>query len=128
MAKRTKHRSHSRALVRVPTVKPIVIRSTKIVKAKKHHGKHHHKGLLSGIQTKQVIGGAALGFLKSIVKKNFPNFTVPMVGENGAIALAAYVMRGKVPFADDVMNAALTVVGYQFGAGQTIDGDYIAGC
>jgi hypothetical protein len=125
MAKHTKTRSHSRALVRVPSVKPIVIRQTKVVKAKRHH-KHHSRGMFSGLDTKKIIGGAALGFLK----KTFPTLPhLPMVGQNGTIALAAYVMRGKVPFAEDVLTAALVVAGYQLastGAIEGAEGEYVA--
>jgi hypothetical protein len=127
MAK-THTRSHSRAIVRVPHVKPIVIRQTKVVKAKKHHrGRRHHGGLggfLSQGQIKAAIGGAALGF----IHKQFPNLpTVPMLGRNGTIAIISYMMRGKVPFAEDVAVAALAISGYQFVSTGTIEGDYVAG-
>jgi hypothetical protein len=124
MATKTKHRSHSRALVRVPTVKPIIIRSTKIVKAKRHHKGHRGSSFLSGVQMKAAIGGAALGFLK----KQFPSLPhLPVLGQNGTVALAAYALRGKVPFAEDVMLAALVVAGYQFAETGTVEGGYVAG-
>jgi hypothetical protein len=125
MATHTKHRSHARSIVRVPSIKPIVLKTTKIIKkAAKHSRRRSMGGLMSGLQTRQIVGGAALGFLK----KTFPNLPhLPLVGQNGTVALAAMVLKGKVPFAEDVLNAALVVVGYQLGAGQTIDGEYVAG-
>jgi hypothetical protein len=126
MAKHTKTvRHHSRALVRVPTIKPIVIRSTKIVKAAKRHGRRVGGKLIAGVDVKKIIGGGALGF----IKKNFPNIPhLPGIGQNGTVAAIAYVLRGKVPYAEDVMNAAVVIASYQFMATGTVEGgDYVAG-
>jgi hypothetical protein len=128
MAKTQSRKSGTRAIVRVPTVRPLVIRQTKVVKQKKKHHRRHSSGLggfLSQHQIKAAIGGAALGF----IHKQFPTLpTVPMLGRNGTIALIAYMARGKVPFAEDVAIAALAISGYQFVATGSIEGgDYIAG-
>jgi len=131
MAKRVKHRrSHSRAIVRVKAVKPIVLRQTKIVHAKRRHHKHG-RGMLGGLlggggpEMKVAMGGAALGFIHKQFGASLPK--VPMVGTNGTIALVAYFLRGKVPFASEVASAAIAVSAYQFAATGTVEGDYIAG-
>lgn len=126
MARHTKSvRHHSRrALVRVPTVKPIVIRSTKIVKSIKRHAKHRGRQLIAGVDVKKIIGGGALGF----IKKNFPNLPhAPYLGQNGTVAAIAYILRGKVPYAEDVMNAAVTIAAYQVMATGSVEGGYVAG-
>jgi hypothetical protein len=129
MAAKTKHRHHSRALVRVPTVKPIVIRTSA---APVHHKKHHRKGgrgafggMVTSQEVKLAIGGAALGF----IKKTFPNIpTIPVLGQNGTIALAAKFLKGKVPFAEEAGLAALVVSAYQFAeTGKVEGGDYVVG-
>lgn len=68
------------------------------------------------------IGGLAYGF----IEKTFPNMpTVPVLGKPGTVALAAYVLRGKVKFARDVGIAASVLAGYQLGKEGHILGDGI---
>jgi len=131
MAKRVKHRrSHSRAIVRVKAVKPIVLRQTKIVHAKRHH-KRGGRGMLGGLlggggpEMKVAMGGAALGFIHKQFGAQLPH--MPMVGTNGTIALVAYFLRGKVPFASEVASAAIAVSAYEFASTGAISGDYVTG-
>jgi hypothetical protein len=127
--KHTHHRSHSRAIVRVPTVRPIVIRTrSAATKHKKKHHKHHRGGLGGIVSSKQIstaMGGYGLGF----IQKQFPNLPkIPMLGEAGTIAIASYMLRGKLPFAEEICTAALVVAGYQLATtGAITGGDYIAG-
>jgi hypothetical protein len=125
MAKRSKARSHSKALVpfRMSAPKPIVIRQTKIVKAKKHHVRHRSggvgglmRGLTDPARIEIVAAGAAIGFLqKSDFGKSLPK--IPILGQAGTIALGAYFISdgGRNKLADRLCTAALTVAAYEIG-------------
>lgn len=67
-----------------------------------------------------AVGGFAVGFLE----KTFPNLpSLPIVGKKGAIAIAAYFLRGKHPLVQDVGMAAAAISGYELGSTGRISGD-----
>lgn len=71
-----------------------------------------------------AVGGFAVGF----IEKSFPNLpSLPLVGKKGAIALAAYFLRGKHPVIQDVGKAAAAISGYEFGKTGVISGDVMGG-
>lgn len=134
MAKRTKSR-HSRALVvRAPSApRPIVLKQTKIVKAK---SKKHHKGRgrsggafsLGNFASADRVGIAIGSFLTGKILtsdwgKNLPS--VPVLGRTGALALGAYFFSdgGRNRIADDVCTAALAIAGYSLGSTGSIVGE-----
>jgi hypothetical protein len=126
MAKRSK--SRSLALARRPSVKPIVIRTTKVVKAKKHHRRSHALsragGLLSRHNLVTVGSGFAVGMLEKMTfVQNLPS--LPFVGKTGTIAIAAYLLsdNGRNRMAADVATSAAAIAGYMLGAQGTIVGD-----
>lgn len=134
MAK-TKHRHKSRALsLYRPSPKPIVIRTTKIVKHKKHH-RHGHRGGgfgLGGLFNKTrmgiVAGAAAFGFLeKQAFFASLPS--LPMIGKSGTVGLAAYLVSngGKNKLADDICTAALVIAAHELTSTGSIIGDDMAG-
>jgi len=130
MAKKTHTRSHSRALTRVARApKPIVIRTTKIVKAK--HRKGHRRsgggitgGLFSKDRVTTVSAGFAVGMLEKMdFVKNLPH--LPFLGTTGTIGVAAFLLsdNGRNRMADDIATAALTVAGYMMGSTGAIVGE-----
>lgn len=141
MAKKTHHRSSSRSLARVVRApKPIVIRTTKIVKAKhkRSHGRRSGGiagGLLSKERVTTVGAGFAVGMLEKMdFVKNLPH--LPFLGTTGTIGVAAFLLsdNGRNRMADDIATAALTVAGYMMGSTGAIvgeagpvGGDYVAG-
>jgi hypothetical protein len=141
MAKRTKHKSRALALYRPSMPKPIVIRTTKIQKAKRHHRRHHHGGSfgLGGLMSHQrlgiVAGALAFGFLeKQALFASLPS--LPMIGKSGTIGLAAYLLSngGKNKLADDIATAAFVIAAHELGSTGTIVGEespdlsgYVAG-
>jgi hypothetical protein len=131
MAK-TKHRHKSRALsLYRPSPKPIVIRTTKIVKHKKHHRRHGGGGGgfgLGGLFNKKrmgiVAGAAAFGFLeKQAMFASLPS--LPMIGKSGTIGLAAYLVSngGRNKLADDICTAALVIAAHELTSTGSIIGD-----
>jgi hypothetical protein len=65
------------------------------------------------------LGGAAVGW----IEKTWPNLpSISIVGKKGTIALAAYFLRGKLPYAREVCLAASAIAGYQFGKEGTVSG------
>jgi hypothetical protein len=137
---RTQHRRHSAALVpyRVSSPKPIVIRTTKVVKAK-HHRKHHRSsggmgGMLGNFASKERIGIAAGAFaLGYIQKQNWNIPKLPVLGETGTIALGAHLISdgGRNKLAADICTAALAVAAYTLANTGSIVGEegvgYVAG-
>lgn len=134
MAKHAKksHRAPSRSLtlVRAPAAKPVVIKQTKVVhaKSKKKHHHHHSGGMLGGLASQKRVGVAmgalAYGFIqKQAFFASLP--ALPVVGKAGTIAIGAYLLgrSGKVPLADDVCTAALTIAAYELGSTGTIQGE-----
>jgi hypothetical protein len=108
------HRPHSHA-------KPIIIKTTKLVKPK-HHRRHSGggggafgRGLMDKKRLGIIIGGAAVGFLQHSQLK-VPE--LPLLGEAGTIGVAAYFLsnNGRNKLADEICTAALTVAAYEFGA------------
>lgn len=139
MAKtKTKHH-HSRALTySAPrAIKPVVIRTTKIVKPKHKHHRRGGGGLLGGLgggllsqnRTQMVAAGAVVGFID---KSGWNIPKLPYVGEHGTIAVAAYLLsgNGKNRLADNVCTAALVLAGYEFAKTGSIvggEGDFEGG-
>jgi hypothetical protein len=126
------HKSKSRSLVayRPSMPKPIVIRTTKVVKHKsKRHHRHHGGGLsLGGLFSKQrmgiVAGALAFGFLeKQAMFQSLPS--LPMIGKSGTIGLGAYLLSngGRNKLADDIATAALVIAAHELGSTGTIVGD-----
>ena len=67
-----------------------------------------------------AIGGFAVGF----IEKSFPSLpTLPIVGKKGAIAIAAYFLRGRHPIVTDIGNAAAAISGYEFGSTGHVTGN-----
>jgi hypothetical protein len=128
-----KTRSHSRAplaLYRPSMPKPIVIRTTKVVKAKNHHHRRGGSGgglALGNLMSKQrmgiVAGALAVGFLeKQGFMANLP--ALPFVGRTGTIGLGAYLLSngGKNKLADEICTAALVIAAHELGSTGTIVG------
>jgi hypothetical protein len=124
-----------RALSTIRTARasrPIVIRQTKIQKAKKHR---HHKGgaggIFSGNRVKIMGGAFALGLLqKSGIAANLPK--IPLLGETGTIGLAAHFLGGSSRLAQDIATAAFAIAAFELGSTGAIVGDattegYVAG-
>jgi hypothetical protein len=137
MAK-TKTRHHSRALVRHSSPKPIVIRTTKIVKHKKRHSTRRGGGvgsLFSKDRITTVGAGFAVGALEKMAfVQNLPK--LPFLGTTGTIGVGAFLISGgRRGMIDDVATAALTIAGYMMGStGSIVGGDggvdtsgYVAG-
>jgi hypothetical protein len=137
MAKtRTRSRSHSLARFAPRTSKPIVIRTTKVVKAAKRHAsrKGHSQQLLSTDRMEMVGAAFAVGILEKMqFVKDLPS--LPLLGKTGTVGVAAYFLSngGRNKMADNIASAALTVAGYMMGATGSIVGDmpevsgYVAG-
>jgi hypothetical protein len=140
MAKHHKNKSRALALYRPSMPKPIVIRTTKVVKHKGKHRRHHHGGGLSlgGLFSKQrmgiVAGALAFGFLeKQAMFQSLPS--LPMIGKSGTIGLGAYLLSngGRNKLADDIATAALVIAAHELGSTGTIVGQddpgigYVAG-
>jgi hypothetical protein len=114
--------------------KPIVIRTTKVVKHKKRrhsHGGGGMGGLFGGNRGKVLMGAFAVGLLqKSGIANQLPK--IPFLGETGTIGLAAYFLGGKHGgLASDIATAALAIAAFELGStgaivGEGMDG-YIAG-
>jgi hypothetical protein len=135
---RSKHRSHAIVPYRPRASKPIVIRQTKIVKAKRKHHRHHGGGMsLGGLFSSQrmgiVAGALAYGFLeKQAFFQSLPS--LPLLGKTGTIAVAAYLLSngGRNKLANDISIAAFAIAANQLGSQGTITGDdpsigYVAG-
>lgn len=122
-------RSRSRALARRSvSVKPVVIRTTKVVKAKRRHHRGGRSigigGFLSGGNTEMMMAGAALGFLdKSSIVASLPK--LPFLGEHGTIAVAAYMLSsgGRMPLAANICRGALFLSAYELVKQGSISGD-----
>ena len=110
---------------RMTPPRPIVVRSTKIVKMKKK-GHHKHNGGSRGLTDKRrmgiVVGGLAVGFIQ---KQGIKLPELPLLGQAGTIGLAAYLVSdgGKNKLADEICTAALTIAAYELGSTGTIVGD-----
>jgi hypothetical protein len=126
MARTKKRRATSRALVRVGA-KPVVIRTTRVVKAKKK-GHRRSRSMLGGFLSERQIAAGIGGGVLGLIKKNFPNLPhLPYLGQNGTVAIAAHLFRGKLPYAENVAEAALTLALYQLATEGKIEGGYVAG-
>jgi len=130
--KKTHHKSRALALYRPSAPKPIVIRTTKVVKAKKHHHRRHGGGgglSLGGLFSKQrmgiVAGALAFGFLeKQAMFQSLPS--LPLIGKSGTIGLGAYLLSngGRNKLADDIATAALVIAAHELGSTGTIVGEH----
>ncbi len=81
-------------------------------------------GFLSQQRTQMGIAGLVLGFIdKSGVAANLPK--LPMLGEHGTIAVAAYFLSdgGRNKLIDNVATLAIGLAGYEFGKTGAISGD-----
>jgi len=119
-----RHRSRSRSIVRV---KPVVIRQTKIVKAKRRHhrgGGMSFGGFLGGGQVEMLVAGAALGFLdKSAFVASLPK--LPFLGEHGTVAVAAYMVGRSMrnPILSNIAKGAMFLSAYELVKQGSITGD-----
>jgi len=120
-------RSRSRSLARrTVSVKPVVIRQTKVVKAKR---RHHHRGggfggFLGGGQVEMLMAGAALGFLdKSSFVASLPK--LPFLGEHGTVAVAAYMLGKNMrnPILSNIAKGAMFLSAYELVKQGSITGD-----
>lgn len=120
-------RSRSRALARrTVSVKPVVIRQTKVVKAKR---RHHHRGggfggFLGAGQVEMLMAGAALGFLdKSAFVSSLPK--LPFLGEHGTVAVAAYMLGKNMrnPILSNIARGAMFLSAYELVKQGSITGD-----
>jgi len=108
-----------------PAVKPIVIRTTKVVKSKHRKGMKKHVGSGRGLTDPKrmgiVVGGFAVGMIQ---KQGLPLPKIPFLGEAGTIGLAAYFLSdgGKNKLADEICTAALTIAAYELGSTGSIVG------
>ena len=135
MARKVHHRRRSAIVRYVRSAKPVVIRTTKLVKAKaRRHIKRGSGSLFSSDRITTVGAGFAVGMLEKMdFVKNLPH--LPFLGTTGTIGLGAYLLSngGRNKFASDIATAALTVAGYQLGATGSIVGEdvdtsgYVAG-
>ncbi len=109
--------AHRRALVPYrPTVKPIVIRTTKVVKKKTKHRRSGGGmgGLFGGNKGKVMMGAFLLGLIQ---KQGFASSlpTIPVLGQTGTIGLAAHFLGGRSPLAQDIATAAFAVAAWEMG-------------
>jgi hypothetical protein len=75
-----------------------------------------------------MIGYAVGGFAVGFVEKTFPTLpSLPLVGKKGAIAIAAYMLRGRHPIINDIGMAAAAISGYELGKSGVISGDVMGG-
>lgn len=75
---------------------------------------------LQGDIRKAAMGGAGVGFIEKTFGDKIPK--VPYVGRKGAIALAVYMFKPKMPLLRDVGIAAAAMAGYQLAREGKIDG------
>src|SRR5271157_2585811 len=120
------HRSRALARRAVSHAKPIVIRTTKVVKAKvKHHTRRG--GGLGGLFSKQRLETVGAGFAIGALEKmafvqSLPS--LPFLGKTGTLGLGAYLIGGgKAGILDDVAMAAFTIAGYMLGSTGSIVGE-----
>ena len=104
--------------------KPIVIRTTKVVKKKSHRRHGHKRGGLMGKERMGIaIGGFAVGMVQ---KMGIQIPALPMLGVTGTIGVAAYFLSdgGKNKLADEICTAALTLAAYEMASqGHIIGGE-----
>jgi hypothetical protein len=138
MAHKKKKRSTSLVVRSRPrTSKPIVIRQTKVVKAK-----HRRKGggrsamgfagdFLSKRRVGVALGAAAFGFLEAQpFMKSIP--ALPVIGVEGTVAVGAFLLsdNGKNELAGDICTAAIVLAAHKMtssAAAAKTSGDYVAG-
>jgi len=129
MARSSARRSSALAR-RSVSVKPVVIRQTKVVHAKKkRHGGGRRGGagiggFLTPDNTGMLMAGAAMGFIdKSTFVANLPK--LPFLGEHGTIAVAAYMLggNGRSKLATDICRGALFLSAYEMTKTGAITGD-----
>jgi hypothetical protein len=120
---------------RAPTIRPIVIRQTKVQKSKKHHRRSGGGG--RGLMSKNRMGLAIAAFGVAVIEKHMgaqlPK--LPMIGTMGTIGVAAYFLsdNGRNKLADEICTSALVIAAYQLGESGAIIGEdgtmngYVAG-
>lgn len=137
MATTTKTKSHS-ALAHYRAAKPIVIRQTKVIKAKVRRGAHAvgRAVLMNKTRMGIVAGAFAVGILeKQGIMSSLP--TLPFVGRTGTIGIGAYLLSngGKNKLADEICTAALVIAAHELAStgsivganGDSPDIGYVAG-
>jgi len=130
MAKRaTVKRSGGGSVVVVSPPAPIARRRSRGGGVRRRRGGGKRRRVSGGgsggnIQNR-MIGHAVGGFAVGFIEKSFPQLpTLPIVGKKGAIAIAAYMLRGHSPILADVALAAAAISGYQLGSTGSISGEY----
>lgn len=111
--------------------RPIVIKQTKVVKAKKHHKRHHGGGggMLGGLTNKNrigiVMGAFAVGILeKQNLMQQLP--AIPFLGRTGTIGVGAYLLSngGRNRLADEICTAAFALAAHELATtGSIVGGD-----
>jgi hypothetical protein len=130
MAKRSHARSHALARYSAPRApKPIVIRTTTIQKAKKHHRRGRSGGLGEKHRVGAIVGGGVLGLIQ---KSGVSLPSLPFLGQAGTLGVAAWAV-GKYmhsPWAEDLATGFLAIAAYELASTGTIAGEtsgYVAG-
>jgi hypothetical protein len=110
--------------------KPIVIKTTKVVHAKKRHHRHGggHGGI-GGLFSKSRLGIMAGAFAVGVLEKqgimaSLPK--LPIIGTIGTIGVAAYLLSngGRNALANDVSVAAFAIAAHELAStGSIIGGD-----
>lgn len=73
-----------------------------------------------------MVGHGVGGYIVGFVEKSFPNLpTLPIVGRKGAIAIAAYLLRGKHPILTDIALSAAAISGYELGSTGHVTGSVL---
>lgn len=131
MAKRAKvSKSGGTTIVTVPAAAPVARRrrSSGIRRSgggrRRRGGGRRRSSVGGGGGPNRMIGHAVGGFAVGFIEKTFPNLpTLPIVGKKGAIAIAAYLLRGRHPIVSDIGMAAAAISGYELGKLGNISGD-----
>jgi hypothetical protein len=125
---RSKSRRSTALSRRSVSVKPVVIKQTKVIKQKRKGGRRSGGGgsFMSREHTSMMVAGAALGFLdKSAFVASLPK--LPYLNEHGTIALAAYMLSkqsGTIgQIAGNVCSGALFLAAYELVKTGKIEGD-----
>jgi hypothetical protein len=132
---RTAHRLSTALAVRRPVVtmtapRPIVVRTTKVVKAK-HHKRRGRGGsaLTEKHRVGAIIGGGLLGLID---KSGIDVPTLPFLGKAGTLGVAAWAIGRYMhsPWAEDAATGFLAIAAYELasqGSIAGVEGGYVAG-
>lgn len=134
MARRSAQRSAttSRSIVLRPVQtsgpRPIVVRTTKTIKAKPKRRGGRVGGKSERHRLYTLMGAAALGWMdKSDSMANIP--TLPFLGKAGTVGVACYFGGKwmKSPMLDDAATGILSIAVYELAKQGHIDGDEVEG-